>query len=150
LCETARMRIALIPFVVVGLCACPKKSEEAPKPAPPASVAKPAPKTAEVEFFGEWKAGGVKAAKVIFVAQAEPCTPVPEKATRFGEQKLDTEGNLFAEYFIDQGTKGYACVYALDEGGKIIAAAGTAENPMTFEGSGEVIKANLKFELQSL
>ena len=142
------MRTVVMALVVVGLCACPKKTEEAPKPA--ATVVKGRPKTAEVEFFGEWKTGGVKAAKVIFVAQAEPCTPVPAKATRYGEQKLDAEGKLFAEYFIDQGTKGYACVYALDEGGQIIAAAGTAENPMTFEGSGEVIKANLKFELQSL
>lgn len=144
------MRIALIPLMAL-MCACPKKAEEsAPKAPPPASVVKPAPKTAEVEFFGEWKKGGVKAAKVIFVAQAEPCTPVPEKATRYGEQKLDTEGNLFAEFFPDQGAKGYACVYGLDASGKIIAASGTAENPMTFEGAGEVIKANLKFELQPL
>lgn len=145
------MRTALIPGLLL-MCACPKKEE--PKAPTPAVVAeapkKAAPKSAEVEFFGEWKAGGVKAAKVIFVAQAEPCTPVPEKATRYGEQKLDGEGNLFAEFFTDQGAKGYACVYGLDESGKIIAASGTAENPMTFEGSGEVIKANLKFELQSL
>jgi len=92
------MRTVLIPLVVL-MCACPKKSEDAPKTAapPPATVVKPPPKTAEVEFFGEWKAGGVKAAKVIFVAQAEPCTPVPEKATRDGEQNLHAEGNRIVQ-----------------------------------------------------
>lgn len=138
------MRAAALPLLVLlSLSACPKKDESKPAPA-----AKGGSSTAEVEFLGKWSPGGVQAAKVVFVAQVEPCLPVPEKPTRYGEQKLDVPGNLFAEFFPDQGSKGHACVYAYDASGKVVGAASTAQNPMTFEGKGEVVKSDLSFELQ--
>lgn len=106
--------------------------------------------TAEVEFFGSWNAGALKFASATFVAQSEPCTPVPEKPTRFGEFKLGAQGPIFAEFFIPQGSKGHACVYAFDESGKVVGVGSSTQNPMTFEGAGEVIFTKLDYALQPL
>lgn len=146
------MRALLVAVAVLAVTACKEKASS-----PPAEAPKSAEKEklradhskAEVEFFGKWTAGEVKAAKVVFVAQLEPCTPVPEKPTRFGEQKLDAPGPLFAEFFIPQGTVGHACVYALDEAGKVVGAASSTQNPLTFRGEGEVIFGKLEFSLRA-
>lgn len=102
---------------------------------------------AEVEFFGSWETGGVKAEKVMFVAQLEPCAPVPDKPTRLGEQVLETPGPLFAEFFIAQGTTGHACVYGFDGSGTVVGVAGSTQNPMRFEGAGEIIFGRLGYTL---
>lgn len=104
---------------------------------------------AEVEFFGNWDPGEVKAARYIFVAQEETCTPVPEKPTRFGETKLEKPGSLFAEFYIPQGSTGHTCVYGLDEAGKIVSVAGSTQNPMTFKGTGEVVFGKLDYALKA-
>jgi hypothetical protein len=140
------MRTALL--LCVLWCGCKKEAAVEAPASPRAETEKQrASGKAEVEFFGKWSAGEVKAAKVIFVAQAEPCVPVPEKPTRFGEATLPNTGNLFAEFFIEQGTRGHACLYGLDETGKVVGASDTKGNPMTFEGQGEVMKSNLEFTL---
>ncbi len=143
----------LLALVVPGLCllGCPKSKTE-PETPPSALAVKKAERAsgkAEVEFFGTWSAGEVKAVKVMFVAQVEPCTPVPEKPTRFGEAKLDTAGPLFGEFFIPQGAKGHACVYGYDDAGRVVGVADSTQNPMTFEGSGEVMFAKLEFTLRA-
>jgi len=129
--------------VVSGGC---KKEPEVASPAAPSRLPKPSSK-AEVEFVGKWTAGELLWTKAVFVAQAEPCTPVPASPTRYGEQALSEAGSLFAEFFIEQGAKGFACIYAWDGAGKLVGVAGTAQNPMTFEGEGEVVKARLDFVL---
>ncbi|MBL8910763.1 MAG: hypothetical protein JNM17_08690 [Archangium sp.] len=149
------MRVLLL-VTVCALCGCkkdvaPASAEKTEKTEARAEKEKQrATGKAEVEFFGTWKlAGEVKPAKVIFVAQLEPCAPVPDKPTRLGEAALKEPGPLFAEFFIPQGTVGHACVYGLDETGKVIAVASDAQNPMTFQGEGEVVKAKLDYTLQS-
>ena len=126
----------------LALCACPKKDEPAPTPPKP-PAAKPqlpaAATEAEVEFTGKWSLGPVKAAAVVFVAQLEPCLPVPEKPTRLGEERLNAPGDLFAEFFIKQGTVGHACVYAKDDAGQLVGAGAFPGNPLTFAGDGEVV-----------
>lgn len=149
------MRPHLLAVSCLALFACEKSKPAAvaapPAPAPAAEAPKKEkPNTAgkaEVEFFGKWSAGELKPAKVLFVAQAEPCTPVPEKPTRYGEHTLTEPGPLFAEFFIPQGTVGHACVYGLDAEGKVIGAAGEKQNPMTFQGEGEVIFGKLEYTL---
>jgi hypothetical protein len=150
------MRRRLVFTAVLGLgalCGCKKDTAKPAEPAaaPTARALKQQERAsgkAEVEFFGKWTAAELKPAKVVFVAQVEPCVPVPAKPTRLGEAALKVEpGTLFAEFFIPQGTVGHACVYALDERGEVIGAGGTKENPLTFEGEGEVIKGNLDFTL---
>ncbi len=135
-------------FVV--LMAVLSSCEKSKTPVAPVEVKKAKPDTAgkaEVEFFGNWNPGEVKAAKYVFVAQAEPCVPVPEKPTRFGEATLDKPGPLFAEFYIPQGTIGHGCVYGLDETGKVVSAASSTQNPMTFKGEGEVIFGKLDYAL---
>lgn len=140
--------LALTLVVVVGLLGC-EKSKTAPVAPVKVEEKKPLAGKAEVEFFGTWNAAEVKAARAVFVAQVEPCTPVPEKATRYGEEKLTEAGPLFAEFFIPQGSTGYACVYAFDEAGAVVGVASSSQNPMTFEGEGEVVKTKLEFTLTS-
>lgn len=137
------MRSLLLALLLVTAASC-EKSKTAPAKAKVETSGK-----AEVEFFGSWSPGEVKAARYVFVAQAEPCVPVPEKPTRFGEEKLENPGPLFAEFYIPQGTRGHACVYGLDEAGKVVSAAGSTQNPLTFQGEGEVIFGRLAFELQA-
>jgi hypothetical protein len=147
------MRTLLLALLVATIAGCEKS-----KAPPPAAAAAPFAEKrlkdsagkAEVEFFGSWSAGEVKAAKVVFVVQAEPCLPVPEKPTRFGETKMDGPGPLFAEFYIPQRTKGHSCLYGLDETGKVVSAADSTQNPMTFEGEGEVMKAKLSYELKAV
>ncbi len=140
-------------LVLALLCgsACPKKD---PPPQPPKVTAEPKlplpeskPNTeavavrpdAEVEIVGTWSSK-VKAARVIVVAQAEPCVPVPASPRRFGsELALDQEGPLFAEFFMPQGTLATVCLYALDEKGAVVGAAPFPQTPRTFEGLGELI-----------
>jgi hypothetical protein len=143
------MRTSVLLVLIIAVSGCEKSKTtpavvEAPKKVKPDTAGK-----AEVEFFGTWATGEVKAAKYVFVAQAEPCLPVPEKPTRFGEEKLDVPGPLFAELYIPQGTKGHACIYGLDETGKVVSVANSTQNPMTFEGEGEVMKAKLEYVLQA-
>ncbi len=147
------MRTLVCALLVVAAMSC-EKSKTAPVPAtaPVPEAKKVKADTAgkaEVEFFGSWSEGEVKAAKYVFVAQAEPCTPAPEKATRFGEETLTKPGPLFAEFYIPQGTVGHACVYGLDEAGKIVSAANSTQNPMTFKGEGEVIFGKLDYALKA-
>ena len=147
------MRTLVCALLAVAAMSC-EKSKTAPVPA-----ATPVPEAkkvkadtagkAEVEFFGTWSEGEVKASKYVFVAQAEPCTPVLEKATRFGEETLTKPGPLFAEFYIPQGTVGHACVYGLDAAGKIVSAANSTQNPMTFKGEGEVIFGKLDYALKA-
>lgn len=144
------MRMLLL-VTVCALCGCKKDAAPVVSEKTEARAEKAKERAsgkAEVEFFGTWKAAGeLKPAKVIFVAQLEPCAPAPDKPTRLGEAALKDPGPLFAEFFIPQGTVGHACVYGLDESGKVIAVASDKQNPMTFSGEGEVIKAKLEYEL---
>lgn len=143
------MKTLVTALSVFALFACQEK-KSAPASSSPAAPSKEAERKsgkAEVEFFGRWAPGEVKAAKVVFVAQAEPCVPVPEKPTRFGEATMDQPGALFAEFFIPQGTQGHACVYGLDAAGKVVGAASSTQNPMTFQGEGEVIFGKLDYVL---
>lgn len=145
------MKLRVIAVAALVWVGCEKSKSAAPSPTPstPSKKELRASGNAEVEFFGTWAPGEVKAAKVIFVAQREPCAPVPDKPTRLGEEVLKAPGSLFAEFFIPQGTVGHACVYGLDEAGKVVGVASTTGNPMTFEGDGEVVKSNLSFTLQA-
>ena len=147
------MRTILVALLLVTGAACEKSKAPRAEIAPavtPQKKEKGGDGKAEVEFFGTWSAGEVKAAKVLFVTQSEPCLPVPGTPTRFGEAKLDAPGPLFAEFYIPQGTKGHSCVYGLDESGKVIGAADSSQNPMTFEGEGEVMKAKLEYVLKAV
>jgi hypothetical protein len=126
----------LLVLLVLTLTACPEKQKKKLS-------------TAEVEFLGSWNAGDVKFATATFVAQREPCVPVPEKPTRFGEMKMGAPGPLFAEFFITQGETGHACLYAFDEAGKVVGVASSKQNPLKFEGAGEVMFSKLDFALQA-
>jgi hypothetical protein len=125
----------------------------APTPAaqPPPPAVAPGPKEhrekAEVEFIGTWSPGAVKAAKVLFVAQAEPCLPVPEKPTRYGETVLKTPGDFFDEYFIPQDSRGHLCLYGYDEAGQVVGAAAWEKNPLRFLGEGEIVFAGINLTL---
>ncbi|MFZ5440083.1 MAG: hypothetical protein ACOZQL_08745 [Myxococcota bacterium] len=143
------LRVIVAAAVLTSGCEKSKTAPAAEAATTPSKKELRATGNAEVEFFGTWSPGEVKAARVIFVAQAEPCVPVPDKPTRFGEEKMKAPGNLFAEFFIPQGTKGNACLYGLDDAGKVVGVANTTGNPMTFEGEGEVVKSNLSFTLQA-
>ncbi|MDP1825278.1 MAG: hypothetical protein Q8L48_18620 [Archangium sp.] len=142
------MRTLLLALPLLTFLSCEKSKTDA-APTAPKKVKDDTAGKAEVEFFGTWSAGEVKAAKYIFVAQAEPCTPVPEKPTRYGEEKLAAPGPLFSEFYIPQGTVGHTCVYGLDETGKVVSAAGSTQNPMTFKGEGEVIFGKLDYALKA-
>ena len=137
-------------FLVVALlalAACPRKKEEAPSP--PAAAVAPKPKTAEVEFFGTFKPGTVKAARAVFVAMQEPCSPLPAEAHLYGQKDIDVD-KLFAEFFPPQGSKGYLCVYGLDAAGKVVGWAAFAKNPVTFQGEGEVVIDHIDVTLEPL
>ena len=142
----------LLLVTVCALCGCKKDAPVSEKAEARAEKQKErASGKAEVEFFGTWKLGGeLKPAKVVFVAQLEPCAPAPDKPTRLGEAALTDQGPLFAEFFIPQGTVGHACVYGLDESDKVMGVASSSQNPMTFQGEGEVIKAKLEFVVTNL
>lgn len=141
------MRTACAVAVVLLLSGCPKKDKEARGSDPEAE--KPKGKPAEVEFFGWVKPGKVTPARTIFVAQAEPCRPVPHEVHPYGKTELTAE-KLFAEYWPEQGTVGHLCAFGLDEKGQVIAAASYAKNPVTFEGEGEVIFDHVELELKAL
>lgn len=147
------MRTLFFAVLLAVTASCEKsKAPAQAEPAPAEVKKKEKPDTAgkaEVEFFGNWSTGDVKATSFVFVAQAEACLPVPEKPTRFGEAKLDKPGALFAEFYIPQGTVGHACVYGLDEAGKVVSAANSTQNPMTFKGEGEVIFGKLDYALKA-
>lgn len=145
------MRTLLVALLMLG-SACEKSKAPPAVAAAPGAPARQKDDTAgkaEVEFFGTWSPGTVKAAKYVFVTQAEPCLPVPEKPTRYGETTLDAPGPLFAEFYLPQGLKGHSCLYGLDEAGKVVSAANSTQNPMTFEGEGEVMKAKLEYLLKA-
>lgn len=118
---------------------------------PPAPATAPGPKVhrekAEVELGGTWSAGSVKAAKVMLVAQAEPCLPVPEKPTRYGETVLKAPGEFYEEYFIEQDSRGHVCLYGYDEAGKVVGAAAWEKNPLRFLGEGEIVFAGINLTL---
>lgn len=149
------MRTLSFALVIAVASSCEKSKApvaDAPKAAP-VEVKKVKSDTAgkaEVEFFGNWNPGPVQAAKYVFVAQAEPCLPVPEKPTRYGEATLDKPGPLFAEFYIPQDTVGHACMYGLDATGKVVSAANSTQNPMTFKGEGEVIFGKLDYKLEAV
>src|SRR5688572_3863507 len=103
------MRTHLLLVSMLALAGCKESKDSKPSTAEAKPVEKKqelADGKAEVEFFGQWGTGEVASTKNIFVAQAEPCTPVPEKPTRYGEATLDKPGPLFAEFYIPQGTVG--------------------------------------------
>jgi hypothetical protein len=142
-------------LALLCLAACPKKEE--PARAPPAAPAQPVypPPTpriaqAECEFIGDWSPGEVKAAKVIFTVQNEPCLPVPEKPTRHGESVLTTPGKFFTELFVAQGTMGHVCLYGLDERGKVVGAAAWEKNPTKMEGQDDLVFPDIKLTLQKV
>jgi hypothetical protein len=115
-----------------------------PAPTPPLTG------DAEVEMFGKWQPGTVKARRVVFVAQAEPCLPPPANPKRWGETALEKPGSLFAEYFIPQSSVGHLCLYAFDKKGKVIGTAGYARNPVTFRGEGEVVIQDIELRLEPI
>lgn len=124
---------------------CQKKAEVAPAAAPPPA------KRAEVEFVGQWKRNGIESATVEFVAQKEPCLPIPAKPTTLGTHPFTTpEGRFLAEFFVEQGTVGHACLYAKDAQGVIVAAASYEKNPVTMQGEGEVVIGPMTLELSKL
>ena len=127
--------------------AAPKLALPESKPDPAAVAPKP---DAEVEVVGTWSSK-VKASKVIVVAQAEPCVPVPSSPKRFGnEVTLDQPGALFAEFFMPQGTVASVCLYALDDKGAVVGAVTVPETPKTFEGLGELMVGPHRVELLPL
>lgn len=123
----------------------------APPARPPVPDRAPGPtvhhEKAEVELGGTWSPGAVKAAKVLFVAQAEPCLPVPEKPTRYGETTLKAPGEFYDEYFIPQDSRGHLCLYGYDEAGKVVGAASWEKNPVRFLGEGEIVFAGINLTL---
>lgn len=129
----------------------PLAAAPTPPAQPPAPAAAPGPtvhrEKAEVELGGTWSLGAVKAAKVLFVAQAEPCLPVPEKPTRYGETTLKAPGEFYDEYFIAQDSRGYVCLYGYDEAGKVVGAASWEKNPLRFLGEGEIVFAGINLTL---
>ncbi|MEW5737934.1 MAG: hypothetical protein AB1938_03355 [Myxococcota bacterium] len=149
------VRLFLLTLALTGCERCADKPAAPPTTALPMKAEPPAPppkpvvhsERAEVEFFGDWKPGAVKAAKVLFVAQEEPCLPVPATPKRYGETVLDKPGPFFAEYFIKQDSRGHVCVYGYDEKGAVVGAASWEKNPLRFFGEGEVIFANMDFTL---
>lgn len=157
------MRTLVLAALATLSVACPKKDAAAPEPAKVArepdlglpeskpNVAAVAPKPdAEVEVVGKWSST-VKAAKVIIVAQAEPCVPVPASPKRFGNEiALDQPGAMFAEFFMPQGTVASVCLYALDEKGVVVGAVTVPETPKTFEGLGELMVGPHTVELVPL
>lgn len=155
------MRRLLLAAVATLSVACPKKdATEAPKVAAEPKLALPESKPnteavaprpdAEVEVVGKWSSK-VKASKVIIVAQAEPCVPVPASPKRFGnEVTLDQQGAMFAEFFMPQGTLASVCLYALDEKGIVVGAVAVPETPRTFEGLGELMVGPHSVELVPL
>jgi hypothetical protein len=143
------LRWSLVVLIVgcVG-ASCQKKAD--PAPAASASGAVPA-KRAEVEFVGQWARNGVEVASVEFVAQKEPCVPVPTKATTLGTHPFTgAEGRFLAEFFVEQGTVGHACLYGKDAQGVIVAAAAYAKNPVTMQGEGEVVIGPMTLALSKL
>lgn len=149
----ARWLVAVLVLSGCERCAESKPPVAVPKPvqAAPAPVAAPAPPThsekAEVEFFGDWKPGPVKAAKVVFVAQAEPCLPINAAAKRYGDTELTAPGPFSAEYFIPQDSRGHVCLFGYDDAGKVVGAAAWEKNPLRFFGEGEVVFANIALTL---
>jgi hypothetical protein len=119
-------------------------------PPPPAPKPEHAALTgdAEIEMIGEWQPGKVKAKAVVFVAQPDPCMPVPETTKRLGEANLTKPGAFFAEFFIPQGTKGHLCAYATDKKGRIVGAAAYAKNPVLFQGAGDIIIRDIDLQLR--
>jgi hypothetical protein len=153
--KTAAMNVRwVIPVALLSGCHKCGEAKVEPKPEVKPAAVKPAPpapapvehrERAEVEFAGSWKPGDVKAAKVLFVAQAEPCLPVPEKPTRYGETTLKEPGDFFDEYFIPQDSRGHVCLYGYDEGGRVVGAASWEKNPLRF--FGEVVFAGIHLTL---
>ena len=145
-CPFLAVRAGAVCAAVLVLTACPKKEEPAAvvAPAPAAKVA-----LAEVEFMGKvaYKLPGVT--KAIFVAMKEPCSPVPAEPQLFGHSEV-TQEQLFAEFFPPQGTVAHLCVYGFDAAGQVVAAAAYAKNPVTIQGSGEVIFPALDLKLEPL
>lgn len=132
------MRAALAALLLFG---CVEKSATS---VPPPAGAKGVP--AETEFFGEVRSGGVKAARLVFAVTRSPCTA--EAADPGVIQRAEVQpGKLFHEFFFPQGTKGYACVYALDEGGRVVGHAAHARGPLTFQGLGEVEIRDVNLDL---
>jgi hypothetical protein len=132
---------ALLALALLAGAGCKK---DAGAPAAPA-----APRKAEVEMAGTWSRGAVAQGAVAFVAQKEPCLPVPASATVYGRTALENPGPFGVEYFIPQGSVGHACLYAT-QGGKVIGAASYEKNPLTFQGEGEVTFMGLKLELAAV
>jgi hypothetical protein len=140
----------LTPALLLWGCNTCGEAKVAPPAAtpPPAAPTRPArQELAEVEMGGTWSPGEVKPAKVLFTAQLEPCLPVPEKPTRYGEKVLKEPGGFFDEYFIPQDSKGHLCLYGLDEAGTVVGAASYAKNPLRFWGQGEIIYTDVDFTL---
>jgi hypothetical protein len=141
------MRKVCVAALVVLAFGCEKKPAAVAPPVVEAKAAPVAESKAEVEFTGDWSRNGVTAEKVIFVAQLEPCLPVPAAPTRLGEEVMQREGPVFAEFFIPQGTVGHACLYGLNAAGAVVAAASYEKNPLTWKGVGEVVVGPMKFAL---
>jgi hypothetical protein len=145
----------LVALLLLGCGRCAEKPQApavVPKPADAPRPPRPVAHTerAEVEFFGEWKPGGPKAARVVFVAQAEPCLPVPATPKRYGETVLEAPGSFFAEYFIPQDARGHVCLYGYDAQGAVVGAASWKKNPLRFFGEGEVVFADIELTLDEV
>lgn len=143
-----RLRLLTMTLALAACDRCASKPEAAKPSTPAPAAAAEHPEQAEVELFGEWRPGPVKAARATFVVQAEPCVPRPEKPTVYGQKDLAKPGTIGDEYFITWGAKGHACLYGFDEKGALVGAASYAKNPLTFEGEGEVIFHNVDFVLE--
>jgi len=122
--------------------ACKKDEPAKPRGLPQAKVA-----LAEVEVSGSYQAGTTTPKTVQIAVLDAPCLPVPAGAKVMGHEVAAASGQFFVELFVPQGTAGHICLYGLDEGGKVIAAAAWEKNPFVMKGEGEV-EAHVVLTLQ--
>ncbi len=135
------MRCALSAVLLLLACSCKKEAPPVPPPPPPVrqlgQLPPPSQKRAEVEVGGTWSPGSTHPAHTWVAILDTPCVPVPAAPKVFGTD-VPTRERFFLEIFVPQGTKGYICLFGLDDAGKVVAAAGWEKNPFVMQGDGEV------------
>jgi hypothetical protein len=137
---------------VLLLAGCKKEAAApAPKPAPPPRALGhlPAPRAekAEVEVGGTWSPGSTHPKKVYVAVMESPCLPVPAEPKMLAHD-IPTNERFFMEIFVPQGTKGFICLYGLDEMGKVTSAGAWEKNPFLMQGEGEVVPPNVTVTLE--
>ncbi len=145
------MTRALAIAALLSLAGCKKEAAATPpKPAEPARPGLPKARDdlAEVEISGDYSPGTTRPKSVHVTVLDVPCLPVQKDATVMGHD-VPTNEHFFLEMFVPQGTKGFICMYGVDEAGKVVAAAEFDQNPFVMKGQGEV-EAHLKLTLKAV